>query len=171
MESDFVQLSKDKIDIQLKEIDKERRILLGAVLIPDKPVLRNDGSEDFYIFFSANTIQQVAEAYAMAGNHSRSTIEHQIAVSGATVTEMWIKAGMENDKSNLYGFNDPVGTWYAMMKISDDKIWNDFVKTGRVNGYSIEGFFSRKEVERLSQKPANHPDEVLQKIEKLLETF
>ena len=37
MESNFIALSEQK-EIQLKAIDNEKRILLGAVLIPNKPI-------------------------------------------------------------------------------------------------------------------------------------
>jgi hypothetical protein len=48
------------------------------------------------------------------------------------------------DKSKKYGLNAPVGTWMVSMKVNNDVIWNDFVKTGKVKGFSIEGYFSDK---------------------------
>jgi hypothetical protein len=30
------------------------------------------------------------------------------------------------------------------MKVNNDTIWNDFVKTGKVKGFSIEGYFADK---------------------------
>jgi hypothetical protein len=48
------------------------------------------------------------------------------------------------DKSKKYGLNAPVGTWMVSMKVNNEAIWNDFVKTGKVKGFSIEGYFSDK---------------------------
>jgi len=47
IESDFVALKTE--EIKLAEIDKEKRILLGALLIPNKPIYRT-GSEGIITF-------------------------------------------------------------------------------------------------------------------------
>jgi hypothetical protein len=46
----------------------------------------------------------------------------------------------------MYGFNEPIGTWYAAMKVNNDEIWNDYVKTGKVKGFSIDGVFDMERV-------------------------
>ena len=51
---------------------------------------------------------------------------------------------MRYDKSRKYGLNVPVGTWMGAVKVNNDQIWNDFVKTGKVKGFSIEGYFADK---------------------------
>ena len=38
----------------------------------------------------------------------------------------------------------PIGTWMVSMKVDNDEIWNDYVKTGKVKGFSIEGYFADK---------------------------
>ena len=38
----------------------------------------------------------------------------------------------------------PEGTWMISMKVENDEIWNDYVKTGKVKGFSIEGYFADK---------------------------
>ena len=47
-------------------------------------------------------------------------------------------------KARAYGLNDPVGTWYVAMKVDNAEIWDEYVKTGKVKGFSIEGFFADK---------------------------
>jgi len=53
----FIALSKQE-QIQLAEVDKEKRILIGLVLQPDQLIYRNQGGEEFNIVFSAETINQ-----------------------------------------------------------------------------------------------------------------
>jgi hypothetical protein len=67
-------------------------------------------------------------------------------LSNVTFVESWIKEDMVNDKSVLHGFDEPVGTWFASMKVDNEKVWNDFVKTGKVTGFSIDGFFDLEEM-------------------------
>jgi hypothetical protein len=38
----------------------------------------------------------------------------------------------------------PVGTWMVSVKVNNDEIWEEFIKTEKVKGFSIEGFFSDK---------------------------
>ncbi len=152
MESEFIALSEQK-EIQLKAIDTEKRILLGAVLIPEKKIYRNQGGKEFNIVFSAETIRLSMENFFEQGYQSQSTLEHdeKQVIKDVTFVESWIKES-ETDKSVHYGLNEPVGTWFASMKVNNDDIWNDFVKTGKVKGFSIDGFF---DLERINLKTEN----------------
>jgi len=77
-----------------------------------------------------------------------STIEHQEEnkIEGVTFVESWIVADPKKDKSNVYGLSYPKGSWIATMKVDSDEIWEDYVKTGKVKGFSIDGMLSLKEV-------------------------
>ena len=142
IESNFIHLSKH--EIELKEIDEEKRILMGAALIPNKQIYRkNDKTKDeYYIYFSEATIRKASELFLMNANQNNSTLEHSTKLKGMSVVESWIVEG-ENDKSKNYGFNFPKGTWVISMKVNNDEIWNK-VKLGEVKGFSIEGYFADK---------------------------
>ena len=58
--------------------------------------------------------------------------------------ESWIVENPEMDKSKMYGFEVPEGTWMISMKVENDEVWNDYVKEGKVKGFSIEGYFADK---------------------------
>ena len=153
MESNFIALSEQK-EIQLKAIDNEKRILLGAVLIPNKPIYRNQNGKEFNIVFPAETIRLSMENFFEQGYQNASTLEHdeKQKLKDVTFVESWIKEDEVNDKSVKYGMTEPVGTWFAAMKVNNDEIWNDFVKTGKVKGFSIDGFF---DLERINLKTEN----------------
>ena len=153
MESNFIALSEQK-EIQLKAIDNEKRILLGAVLIPNKPIYRNQNGKEFNIVFPAETIRLSMENFFEQGYQNASTLEHdeKQKLKDVTFVESWIKEDEVNDKSVKYGMTEPVGTWFASMKVNNDEIWNDFVKTGKVKGFSIDGFF---DLERINLKTEN----------------
>lgn len=142
IESDFIALSKH-LEIELKEVDAEKRILMGAALIPNKHIYRKDKDKEFYIFFSEQTVRQASELFFINGNQSNATIQHAKDVNGMTAVESWIVEDTEKDKSKLYGFDVPVGTWMLSMKVNNDKVWDE-VKKGNVKGFSIEGNFADK---------------------------
>jgi hypothetical protein len=152
MESMWVALSKEE-QFQLKSVDTEKRIVCGAVLIPNKPIYRNQNGKEFNIVFPAKTIELVSQAYLENMHQKSSTLEHDIdaKINDVCVVYSWIKESDINDKSVMYGFNDPIGTWYASMKINNDEIWNDYVKTGKVKGFSIDGFFDLEQVNLKSE--------------------
>ncbi|MAO22269.1 MAG: hypothetical protein CMJ25_16100, partial [Phycisphaerae bacterium] len=49
-----------------------------------------------------------------------------------------------NDKSRFYNMNLPVGTWMVSMKIDNEEVWKEYIKEGKVRGFSIEGWFVDK---------------------------
>ena len=141
IEEDFVALKNQ--EIKLAEVDKEKRILMGAALIPNKPIYRVHGDKEYYIYFSQNTVRKASELFFINGNQNNSTLEHQMPLTGLSVVESWIVES-EKDKSRHYDLNVPFGTWMVSMKVLNDDIWNNYVKTGKVKGFSIEGYFADK---------------------------
>jgi len=142
IESDFVALKTE--EIKLAEIDKEKRILLGALLIPNKPIYRKGSEGEYYIFFSKDTISKASQMYLRNGYQNNSTLEHNENLKGLTLVESWIVESEVQDKSRKYGLNVPVGTWMGAVKVNNEEIWNEYVKTNKVKGFSIEGYFADK---------------------------
>ena len=141
IEEDFVALKDERVE--LKTVDKEKRLLMGAALIPNKPIYRRNGEDEYYIYFSQDTVRKASELFFINGNQNKATLEHQMDVQGTSVVESWIIEG-EQDKSRMYGMDLPVGTWMVSMKILNDELWQDYVKSGKVKGFSIEGYFVDK---------------------------
>jgi hypothetical protein len=141
IEENFIALNQQ---LQLAKVDDEKRILMGAALIPNKNIYRRNGDDEYYIFFSDATVKKASELFLMNSNQNNATLEHQKKINDLSVVESWIVEDTEMDKSKKYGLNAPVGTWMVSMKVNNDTIWNDFVKTGKVKGFSIEGYFADK---------------------------
>ena len=142
IESDFVALKNQ--EIKLAEVDKEKKILMGALLIPNKPIYRNGSEGEYYIYFSKDTIVKASQMFLQNGKQSNSTLEHSKALNGLTLVESWIVEDKEKDKSAMYGLDVPVGTWMGSVKVNNDEVWNEYVKTNKVKGFSIEGYFADK---------------------------
>ena len=141
IEEDFIALKNQ--EFKLAEVDKEKRILMGAALIPNKPIYRKNEDNEYYIYFSRDTVRKASELFFINGNQNNSTLEHQVPLTGLSVVESWIVES-EKDKTRHYDLEVPVGTWMVSMKVLNDDVWNDYVKTGKVKGFSIEGYFADK---------------------------
>jgi hypothetical protein len=145
IEENWITLNSEIKEYKFKEIDKEKRIILGALLVPDKPIRRLDeNGEEYYIYFTKDTIRKCMELFFKNGNQSNTTFEHIESISGLTMVESWIVEDTDKDKTNFYGLKVPVGTWVGGIKVYNDDIWNNFIKNGTVKGFSIEGYFVDK---------------------------
>ena len=140
IEEDFVALKTQ--EFKFAEVNKEKRILMGAALIPNKPIYRVSEDNEYYIYFSRETVRKASELFFIKGNHNKSTLEHQVPLEGLVAVESWIVEDLEKDKSRAYGMEVPLGTWMLSMKVLNDEVWTDYVKTGKVKGFSIEGYFA-----------------------------
>jgi phage head maturation protease len=142
IEENFVALQKH--EVELKEVDTEKRILMGAALIPNKQIYRKNKDKEFYIYFSEDTVRKASELFLMRSNQNNATYEHERKMlEGMSVVESWIIEDEKTDKSKLYGFSLPKGTWMISMKVNNDEVWQK-VKDGDVKGFSIEGYFVDK---------------------------
>lgn len=133
IESNFIALSKQKSSIKL---ENEKRLLIGAALVPNKPIYRNVNGNEFYISFDETTIEKLAQDFLANDYQHNITVDHQEDANDIVIVESWIKTS-ENDKSVSYGLNEPIGTWFIGMKVNNDEIWQR-IKDGFYKGFSIE---------------------------------
>jgi hypothetical protein len=150
IEEYFVQMSKD-YDIKLAEIDKEKRLFMTPVLIPNQKILRLDENGNaFNIVFPAETIQLAQQEFQKRGFQNESTLEHDInlKLDGVTFVECWIKEDEVHDKSVMKGFNQPIGTWFTIFRVDDDEVMAK-IEAGEIKGVSIDGAFELDENSQL----------------------
>ena len=146
IERGWVALNKDGF-ISMAKINEEKKTLVGVALIPEKEIPRySEEDGEYLVFFSKETIEKAQELFMNGLKNNKATVEHQRDVDGVSVIETWIKEDT-NDKSNLYGFADvPIGSWFVKMKVYNEEVWQQ-VKSGKLRGFSIEGFFVDKVIE------------------------
>jgi hypothetical protein len=158
IEEDFIALNSQRVEFATQ--NEEKRILMGAALVPNKPIYRVDGDNEFYVYFSEGTIRKASELFFQKAKQNNATLEHEVGINGLTVVESWIIEDETHDKSRKYGMELPVGTWMVSMKVNNPEIWDGWVKTGKVKGFSIEGYFvdkmnfSNQELERIEEQEA-----------------
>jgi hypothetical protein len=127
---------------------KEKQMLMGPLMTPMKLIPRKDEKtgEEYKVYFTADTIEKIAYKMMEDKLTDSVNIEHDGAkrVDGVYLVETWIVKDPENDKSVLYGYKPVIGQWFGIYKISDGRVWNEFIKTGKVKGFSVEGYFTNK---------------------------
>jgi len=167
IEQDFVFFAKEKNNLTFAKVDEEKRMLISPALIPNKQIIRHDPNTDsnYYVYFSKETVRKASELYLRHNNHHKATYQHQERVSGVLTVESWIKEG-DSDKSKLYGYDLPDGTWFVKMKIENDELWEK-IKGGELKGLSIEGYFTDK-MEKMSEKNPTS-EEILEALNEIIQ--
>tara|TARA_B110001450_G_C17604154_1_gene474304 strand:+ start:300 stop:929 length:630 start_codon:yes stop_codon:yes gene_type:complete len=168
IEENFVFFNDDKkMNLTLAKIDEEQRCLVSPALIPNKQIFRYDANTDseYYVYFSKDTVKQAASLYLKHGNNNNATYQHEEDVLDVHTVESWIKEG-DNDKSKMYGYDLPDGTWFVKMEILNDDMWNK-IKSGELKGLSIEGFFVNK-LQNMSSQTNPTDDQILEALHSLI---
>ena len=168
IEQDFVFFGKEKNNLTFAKVDEEKRMLISPALIPNKQIFRHDPNtdSDYYVYFSKETVQKASELYLKHNNLHKATYQHQDRVSGVLTVESWIIEDTKLDKSTLYGYSLPVGTWMVKLKIDNDELWQE-IKSGNLRGLSIEGYFTSK-FETMNKKKEFTNEEVKTALKELL---
>jgi hypothetical protein len=169
IEEDFLLFNNDTI--KFKTIDGDRRVLTGPAMRPDINIPRKDELGDLYYgFFSKETVRKCAELFFKKNsNANRTNLEHEFEIDGVYVFESWIVEDPEMDKAKALGFkNIKSGDWFVSMKIDNDVVWNNYLKTGLIKGFSVE--VKAAEVEILDKMKSILSDDISDdlKYEKLL---
>ena len=124
-------------------VDEAQRIVVAPCMVPEVLIRRrNEMGEEYFVYFTKETIREIAEKFFKKNYHNNTDVNHDGNVSQAnTLLESWIVEDPEKDKSAIYGFSVPKGTWMLSMRINDEETWNK-IQSGELKGYSISGLFA-----------------------------
>ena len=136
---------------------QDKMELAGPLMIPDKLIPRFDEEgEKYYVFFDAAGIKKLS--YKLMKNKliDSVNIEHDPdrKVADLSLVESWLVTDPENDKSNSYGYKLAKGSWFGIYKVNNNEVWDKYIKTGKVKGFSVEGIFNDKTILNSKQEYA-----------------
>jgi hypothetical protein len=138
---------KEHKSYEFKTHNEDKRILAGALMVADFPMYRNMNGKEFFVKFSSETIEQLADRMVLNNKLTAFNFEHD---SKKELADMHIQQffiiNTELGVNTPIGFEElPNGSLFAFVKVNNEQVWNDYVKTGIVKGFSIEGNFATKE--------------------------
>jgi len=124
----------------------EKQMLVGPLMKANKLIKRVNEDGEYYVYFDADTIERLAYRFMEDKLTDSVNIEHNNdnRPEGITLVESWLVKDPKKDKASYYGYEPGVGDWYGIYSVQDDELWNDYIKTGKLKGFSIEGFFVEK---------------------------
>ena len=127
----------------------EKMLLAGPLMVADKLIPRiDDEGNKYYVFFDQEAIQKLS--YKLMRNKliDSINIEHdsQRKVDDISLVETWLVEDPQRDKSNSYGYELNKGSWFGVYKVNNKDVWDKYIKTGKVKGFSVEGLFNDKTI-------------------------
>jgi hypothetical protein len=130
--------------IRFKVDDEEKRIISGSLMVADLPIFRRDESgKEYYVVFDKEAIKNIVYKFMRNGLNANVNIMHD---KGALAEGVYLFESMLIDSERGIvtpdGFDElPNGSWFGSMKVDNDEIWNNYIKTGEFKGFSVEGVF------------------------------
>lgn len=136
IEVDWIKLSKQIVEFEFSA-NKDKQMLFGPLLIPNKLIYRRDeNGNEYNIVFDEETIQIIADKFNENKLGDVFNFQHSNKKVEAVLLQNWITG--ELDKSKEMGFELPKGTWFGGVKVKDENFWLNEVKTEKVKGFSVE---------------------------------
>lgn len=120
--------------------DMDKRTISGPLLIPDLYIYRNDQTKgEHYAKYSEKSIR-IAHRKMMKNLYlGKVNIDHTMDASKKMyITECWMVDYPEMDKSKALGYNLPQGSLFASVFVDDQVLWDDYILTGELKGFSVE---------------------------------
>ena len=168
VESDFVCFAKDAGKQLFALKDSAERLITGCLMKADTPIYRNDGGYEYYIVFSKETIQTMAQKMLADSTFKNIDTQHngELLPQGAlTLMELYVKDSNKGIDPNFVDVPD--GSLMVTFKVNDESIWQECANGDFLNGFSLEGFFETKQVD-FSKNKQNKTKSFKMRIKELL---
>src|SRR3990167_604178 len=141
--------------VQRFSADKERRLIMGVAMISNMPIFRRDDKMgEHYVVFDSEEIMKVVKKFFRKGYQGNFNLSHD---PNQKKQGLYIIESMIVDKSRgvsppaaFAGISD--GSWIITVKVDDEEVWTNFVQTGEVKGFSIEGIFGYEDFGESDEK-------------------
>lgn len=147
----FVKFSEEK-QFKLAIQDKEQRIIMGPVMIPDKMILRVENNKPYYVTATKKTIFEAAQKWGRENRNNNVKLSHEATNNTPDVFFFESIVTDERRVPSVKGYEDhPEGTWFLTGKVLSDEVWES-VNNGTFNGFSLEALFKMEPAAELTDE-------------------
>jgi hypothetical protein len=150
---------------------KDKQVISGPLMIPDVPIYRRDEMGEYYVTFTKETVNQIMTHFMKNnfGANVNAMHDPEQVIDGVYMIETFQIDKERGVKTpEIYGEELPDGTWWGSYKVDNQKVWQEYIKTGIWKGFSIEGVFKHKYLVKKEQSEIDQMNEKLLNIKKRL---
>lgn len=131
------------------EVNAEKRMVTGVFILADTLIYRNDEQlGEHYVKFPPSVIEKIRNKFFEQGFNKNTNVEHSVMVQGATLVDSYIVHSKDprypKVPEMLSKQNVTDGSWVGSYHINNEALWQD-CKKGIFTGFSVEGYFDKKE--------------------------
>lgn len=143
---DFVAFSENKQEEQILKFkiqDEAKRMLTGVFMKAGQLIKRVDEEtqEEYFVRFTADNIERAVKKFFKNGYNKNVDTEHNNIANGSYIVDSWFIRDADSNPLKAFGFEVNVGDWCGTICVENDEIWNEYIKTGKLKGFSVEGLF------------------------------
>jgi hypothetical protein len=145
--------------------DVEKRIISGPLMVANLPIYRKDETGEYYGIFTATDIYNIVKKFFRKNNTAQVNMMHDSSLMLKDV--YMIESFMIDNKRGIYspaGYNLTEGSWFGSFKVDNEEVWDDYVKTGKFKGFSVEGMFKTVKID---DKPQTAIDKIIEVVKNI----
>lgn len=137
--------NKEKVYFSIESEEKQN--ITGVVMVADTPIYRRNGDYEYYITYSKETIELMANKLLKDGLQNRFSIMHDgNLISGISMTELYIKDSTKGINPNFIS-DIPEGSLMATLHVEDADLWENIKTQDFLKGFSLEGLFTIEQMQ------------------------
>jgi len=160
----LAQIDKQKLSLKFTA-DVEKRVISGPLMVAELPIYRRDESGEYYGIFTATDIFNIVKKFFRNNNTAQVNMMHDsnLMLEGVYMIESFLV----DNKRGIYspaGYNLTEGSWFGSFKVDNDEVWDDYVKTGKFKGFSVEGMFKTVKID---DKPKSAMEEIIEVVKNI----
>ena len=140
----WIALSKEDENKTLMLFDDDKHIVTSVALRANYPIYRRDSKGEYYTIFTRENIEKIVQRFFRDNKINSVNLEHSLNVYGCYLIESYF-AKADNE------FGVAEGSWICSYKVDNPQVWSD-IKNKKINGFSIEGFFTFEEYDELEEE-------------------
>lgn len=146
--------------------DKEKRIISGPLMVAELPIYRKDETGEYYGVFTKTDIYNIVKKFFKNGNTHQVNMMHD---SSLMVSDVYmIESFIIDSERGIYspkGYNLTEGSWFGSFKVDNDEVWDEYVKTGKFKGFSVEGIFQTVKIDKQPKSKIEHIIDIVKNVD------
>ena len=159
------QIDRGKFSLKFKA-DKEKRIISGPLMVAELPIYRKDETGEYYGVFTKTDIYNIVKKFFKNGNTHQVNMMHD---SNLMVSDVYmIESFIVDSERGIYspkGYNLTEGSWFGSFKVDNDEVWDEYVKTGKFKGFSVEGIFQTVKIDKQPKSKIEHIIDIVKNVD------
>lgn len=167
VERDFVCFKGQKQPLRFSIENEEQHNITGVVMLANSPIYRRNGDYEYWIEYSPETIQKMANKLLKDGVQNNVSLQHDgNLIDGISMQELYIKDSAKGIDPNFIS-DIPDGSLMATFHVDSEELWDEIKNGDMLNGFSLEGYFTVEKMNK-THKTANKMSKLTKFIKSLM---